>query len=119
MPTSGKRCATNRGRSPANNVLHLWLDPLVQQAVTQKHLDWLGLAEEEPDTGLGNGGLGRLVDLGSYLEADQRLCALYVDPKRWARQAILNVAGSGKFSSDRTIAAYAADIWKVEPCAVP
>jgi glycogen phosphorylase len=60
-----------------------------------------------------------LADLGSYLEADQRLCALYVDPEGWARQAILNVAGSGKFSSDRTIAEYAADIWKVAPCPVP
>src|SRR5262249_24059509 len=48
------------GRSLANNVLNLWLDPLVQQAVKQKHLDWLGLLEEEPDAGLGNGGLGRL-----------------------------------------------------------
>src|SRR5262245_9088437 len=48
------------GRSLANNVLNLWLDPLVQQAITQKHLDWLGLVEEEPDAGLGNGGLGRL-----------------------------------------------------------
>jgi glycogen phosphorylase len=48
------------GRSLANNVLNLWLDPLVQQAITQKHLDWLGLVDEEPDAGLGNGGLGRL-----------------------------------------------------------
>ncbi len=85
VPTSGKRCATNRGRSPANNVLNLWFDPLVQQAVMQKHLDWLGLVEEEPDAGLGNGGLGRLADLGSYIEADQRLCALYADPEGWAR----------------------------------
>jgi starch phosphorylase len=60
-----------------------------------------------------------LADLGSYLEADQRLSALYADPEGWARRAILNVAGSGKFSSDRTIAEYAADIWKVEPCPVP
>jgi glycogen phosphorylase len=48
------------GRSLANNVMNLWLDPMVQQAVTQKNLDWLGLLEEEPDAGLGNGGLGRL-----------------------------------------------------------
>ena len=58
-----------------------------------------------------------LADLTSYLEADQRLVELYADPDAWARQAILNVAGSGKFSSDRTIAEYAADIWKV-PCPV-
>jgi glycogen phosphorylase len=56
-----------------------------------------------------------LADLKSYLEADQRLRELYADPDAWARKAILNVAGSGKFSSDRTIAEYAADIWKVKP----
>ena len=59
-----------------------------------------------------------LADLGSYLEADQKLRELYADPHAWARKAILNVAGSGKFSSDRTIAEYAADIWTVEPCPV-
>jgi starch phosphorylase len=59
-----------------------------------------------------------LADLKSYLEADQRLRELYADPDAWARKAILNVAGSGKFSSDRTIAEYAAQIWKVKPCPV-
>ena len=60
-----------------------------------------------------------LADLQSYLEADQRLRELYADRDAWARKAILNVAGSGKFSSDRTIAEYAADIWKAKPCPVP
>ena len=60
-----------------------------------------------------------LADLTSYLEADQQLTTLYGDPDAWARKAILNVAGSGKFSSDRTIAEYAADIWKIQPCPVP
>jgi starch phosphorylase len=59
-----------------------------------------------------------LADLGSYLEADGHLCALYADPDAWARKAILNVASSGKFSSDRTIAEYAAEIWHVKPCPV-
>jgi glycogen phosphorylase len=59
-----------------------------------------------------------LADLKSYLEADQRLRDLYADSDEWARKAILNVAGSGKFSSDRTIAEYAADIWEVKPCPV-
>ncbi len=59
-----------------------------------------------------------LADLVSYLEADAKLCALYADPDGWARQAILNVASSGKFSSDRTITEYAADIWHVKPCPV-
>jgi starch phosphorylase len=60
-----------------------------------------------------------LADLKSYLEADERLCALYADPDEWARKAILNVAGSGKFSSDRTIAEYADEIWNVRPCPIP
>ena len=59
-----------------------------------------------------------LADLKSYLEADQRLCEVYADADSWAGKAILNVAGSGKFSSDRTIAEYATDIWKVGPCPV-
>jgi starch phosphorylase len=60
-----------------------------------------------------------LADLKSYLEADRRLVELYADPDNWTQKAILNVAGSGKFSSDRTIAQYAADIWGVNPCPVP
>ena len=60
-----------------------------------------------------------LADLQSYLEADRRLTALYTDSHQWARKAVLNVAGSGKFSSDRTIAQYAAEIWHATPCPVP
>jgi starch phosphorylase len=60
-----------------------------------------------------------LADLVSYLEADEKLRALYAEPEAWARKAILNVASSGKFSSDRTIAEYAADIWHVKACPVP
>ena len=59
-----------------------------------------------------------LADLGSYLEADERLCNLYADRRAWTRKAILNVAGAGKFSSDRTIAEYAAEIWGAKPCPV-
>jgi starch phosphorylase len=60
-----------------------------------------------------------MADLKSYLEADERLCAVYADRDEWARKAILNVAGSGKFSSDRTIAEYANEIWNVKPCPIP
>jgi starch phosphorylase len=48
------------GRSLANNITNLLLDPYVQQAAESRDVDWLGLLEEEPDAGLGNGGLGRL-----------------------------------------------------------
>lgn len=59
-----------------------------------------------------------LADLKSYLEADKKLCERYSKPNEWARQAILNIAASGKFSSDRTIAEYASDIWNAKPCPV-
>jgi len=59
-----------------------------------------------------------LADLTSYGQAHERLGQLYADPDAWARKAILNVAGSGKFSSDRTISEYATDIWGLKPCPV-
>jgi starch phosphorylase len=59
-----------------------------------------------------------LADLKSYLQADQQLCDLYADPAGWSRKAILNVASSGKFSSDRTIAEYATDIWNAKACPI-
>jgi starch phosphorylase len=59
-----------------------------------------------------------LADITAYLEADGRLTRLYETPGAWTQKAILNVAASGKFSSDRTIAEYAAEIWNVKPCPV-
>jgi glycogen phosphorylase len=58
-----------------------------------------------------------LADLLSYSQAQDAVGALYRDSDGWARKAIRNVGCSGKFSSDRTIAEYAADIWRVK--AVP
>jgi len=48
------------GRSLVNNVTNLLLDPLVQPLIKENGIDWLELIEQEPDAGLGNGGLGRL-----------------------------------------------------------
>jgi len=59
-----------------------------------------------------------LADLKSYLDADRRLVELYANSEEWTRKAVLNVAGSGKFSSDRTIAQYAGEIWNAKPCPV-
>ncbi len=59
-----------------------------------------------------------LADLTSYTHAHERLGELYANPDAWTRKAILNIAGSGKFSSDRTIAGYSGEIWKVKPCPV-
>ncbi len=60
-----------------------------------------------------------LADLTSYIQAQEQVGLLYAEPGAWAHKAILNVASSGKFSSDRTINEYATQIWKVEPCPVP
>ena len=60
-----------------------------------------------------------LADLKSYSDAHRNLEQLYRDPEAWSEKVILNVAGSGKFSSDRTIAEYAREIWGAKPCPVP
>jgi glycogen phosphorylase len=48
------------GRSLVNNITNLMVDPIVKREVAEKELDWIALLEQEPDAGLGNGGLGRL-----------------------------------------------------------
>jgi starch phosphorylase len=60
-----------------------------------------------------------LADLIAYARTQARVDALYADPDAWARKAIINVGNSGKFSSDRTIAEYAAHIWNAPSCPVP
>jgi starch phosphorylase len=59
-----------------------------------------------------------LKDFRSYAEAHERMLEKYNDEAGWARSAMLNVACSGKFSSDRTIQEYVDDIWKLEKVAV-
>ena len=69
------------------------------------------------DTLLGKGDhYLHLADLKSYCEAQGRLGELYQDQEAWTRKVVLNIAASGRFSSDRTIAEYAKEIWSAEPC---
>jgi starch phosphorylase len=56
-----------------------------------------------------------LADYASYIACQEQVGQLYRDPAAWTRKAILNVAGMGQFSSDRTIGQYARTIWNVEP----
>ncbi|NLN01685.1 MAG: glycogen/starch/alpha-glucan phosphorylase [Lentisphaerae bacterium] len=56
-----------------------------------------------------------LADLRSYITTQDAVSQLYRDPRAWDRKALLNVARGGRFSSDRTIAEYASDIWKIVP----
>jgi starch phosphorylase len=56
-----------------------------------------------------------MADLPAYVQAQEKVEQLYRDKEAWSRKAVLNVAYSGKFSSDRTIQDYAREIWKIEP----
>ncbi len=58
-----------------------------------------------------------LADFAAYCQAQEEVGLAYQDPERWSRMAILNVARTGKFSSDRTIREYADEIWGVKPVA--
>jgi glycogen phosphorylase len=59
-----------------------------------------------------------LADFQAYSDCQEKVAAAFQDQEAWTRMSILNVARMGKFSSDRTIAEYAKDIWKVEPVPV-
>ncbi len=59
-----------------------------------------------------------LADLTAYVENQTRVAALYTDPQAWTRSAVVNVASSGPFSSDRTVREYAEQIWGAKPVAV-
>jgi glycogen phosphorylase len=57
-------------------------------------------------------------DFDAYVDAQDRATEVYRDKDRWTRLAVRNIAASGRFSSDRTIAGYARDIWHLDPVPV-
>jgi starch phosphorylase len=60
-----------------------------------------------------------LADFRPYLDAQAAVEAAYLDPDRWTRMSILNTARMGFFSSDRSIADYCRDVWRVSPVPIP
>ena len=66
----------------------------------------------------GNGGPAdrymSLKDFASYAEAQQRVSEAYRDQEKWNRMALMNIANSGRFAADRSIAEYAQNIWRVK-----
>jgi starch phosphorylase len=58
-------------------------------------------------------------DFASYLETQERASTVYRDPREWSRRSILNTAGMGRFSIDRTVSEYARDIWHTAAVPVP
>ena len=59
-----------------------------------------------------------LADFADYVACQERVAATFADEASWTSKSILNVAGMGKFSSDRTIREYAEEIWGVKPVPV-
>ncbi len=55
-----------------------------------------------------------LADFDSYVQAQEKIAQLYADKKSWAKKSLMNIANSGKFSSDRTIEEYVKDIWHLK-----
>nr|AGV05361.1 starch phosphorylase [Dunaliella salina] len=92
----------------------------VVQAVRSGQFGWADYLEPVMHT-ITNGGDYYLVanDFPAYLEAQDKVDQVYKDQKQWCKMSIMSTAGSGRFSTDRTISNYAKDIWKVEPCVVP
>ncbi|MEJ6523936.1 MAG: glycogen/starch/alpha-glucan phosphorylase [Opitutales bacterium] len=93
-------------------------------------LDWLSSDFFSPDEGCVLSDLPNsllqwgdpffvLADYRAYVDAQDLAGKAYQDQKRWAAMAIRNIAGSGKFSSDRTIGEYAEEVWKLNPVQVP
>jgi glycogen phosphorylase len=74
-------------------------DPIIQ-AIRSPHDPWLVAA-----------------DFRAYIDAQEQVAVAYRDRERWARMSIINTAASGKFSTDRTMAEYNAEIWKLTPVA--
>ncbi|KAG2593000.1 hypothetical protein PVAP13_5NG629585 [Panicum virgatum] len=101
-------------------------DPRFEEAKQLIRSGAFGSYNYEPllDSLEGNSGFGRgdyfLVgyDFPGYIDAQDRVDAAYKDKKKWIKMSILNTAGSGKFSSDRTIAQYAKEIWDIKPSPV-
>ena len=56
-----------------------------------------------------------LGDFAAYRETKDRMAADYADQRAWQRRAWVNITGSGRFSSDRTISDYAREVWKIDP----
>ncbi|HEY3360179.1 MAG TPA: glycogen/starch/alpha-glucan phosphorylase [Polyangia bacterium] len=77
-----------------------------------------GLFRPLVDALLGDDHYRLTADFRSYCDCQRRVDDLYLDPARWARTAILNMARMGYFSSDRTIRQYAQEIWGLETVAI-
>jgi starch phosphorylase len=116
--------AVARGRDAYDPAALLAHDPEAREALEMISKDFFSRYEPGAFRPIRDALLDRgdvymhLADLYPYAEAQRRVSAFYARPEEWTRRAILNVAASGRFSSDRTITEYAEEIWKTRPCPV-
>ena len=83
------------------------------------NLDQPGLYQPIWDTLLAHGDYYLvLTEFEAYVQCQAEISKVFEDKERWAKMCILNIANSGKFSTDRTIAEYAREIWNIQPCPV-
>ena len=83
------------------------------------NLDQPGLYQPIWDTLLTHGDRYLVLDeFDAYVDCQAKIAEVFEDKNRWARMCILNIANSGKFSTDRTIAQYAQEIWNIHPCPI-
>ena len=98
---------------------YLQVDPQFQHAINlikNGHFGWADYFQPLIDSVTGGSDYYLLAnDFNSYLQAQERVDSQWKDKKTWIKKSILSTAGSGKFSSDRTIHEYAEEIWGVEP----
>ena len=83
------------------------------------NLDQPGLYQPIVDTLLTHGDRYLVLsDFAAYVEGQARVSAAYLDKEGWARMCLMNIANSGKFSTDRTIREYAEEIWGIQACPI-
>ena len=83
------------------------------------NLDQPGLYQPIVDTLLTHGDKYLVLsDFAAYVEGQERVSAAYLDKEGWARKCLMNIANSGKFSTDRTIREYAEEIWGIQACPI-
>ncbi len=98
-------------------------DPEIHRAIEMIRLNFFSMVETGIFDPIVNSLLNSdhymlLADIRAFIDAQEKVDQTYRDPQTWDKKALLNVARSGKFSSDRTIQEYARDIWHVKPCNV-
>lgn len=101
-----------------------WRNPEVKEALDllfsgHFNISEPGIFDSLRDVLLGHDHYRHLLDIESYAETHEQMRSDYQDRKLWNQKAVLNVAGAGKFSSDRTIAEYAKEVWHIKPCPIP